>query len=53
MQPFSVLPVQPIQDFVLGLLPSFKALPVPAFHFQRSEQGLAAGIDAPMSRVFC
>src|SRR3954453_8538475 len=43
MQPFPVLPVQPVQHFVFGLLPSLKALPVQAFHFERSEQRLAAG----------
>src|SRR5947209_1764332 len=44
MQPFPVVPVQPIQNFVSGLLPSLKALPVPAFHFQRAKQRFAAGV---------
>jgi hypothetical protein len=53
MQPFPVVPMQPVQHFVFGLLPSGKVLPVQAFYLERSEQRLAAGIDAPMSRVFC
>src|SRR3954469_15076021 len=44
MQPFPVVPTQPVQHFVFGLLPSLKALPVQAFHFERSEQRLAAGV---------
>src|SRR3954451_10618053 len=44
MQSFPVVPVQPIQHFVFCLLPSSQALPVPALHFERSEQRFAAGM---------
>jgi hypothetical protein len=36
--------VVPVQHLVWGLLPGFKTPPLPAFHFERSEQRFAAGI---------
>ena len=51
MQPSFVVPEQPRNGFVLGLAPAHEALPLQAIDLQRAEQGLAAGIDAPMSNT--
>jgi len=49
MQTGHVVPEQPRDGLVLGLAPRHEALPMQALDFQRAEQRLAAGIDAPMS----
>ena len=49
VQPSVVVPEQPSHDFILGLPSGLEALPVQPLHLQRAEQGLAAGVDAPMS----
>jgi hypothetical protein len=44
VQSSSVVPEHLGHDFVYGLTPGVEALPVQAFHLQRAEQRLAAGV---------
>ena len=53
MQPSPVIPKQPSNGLVLGLPASLEFLPVQPLHLQRSEQGFAASVDAPMSSKRC
>jgi hypothetical protein len=45
VQPSPVVPEQPCNDFVLGVAPGHKALPVQALDLQGTEQRFATGID--------
>ena len=52
VHPRSVVPEQPFERGVLRLPVVFELHAMQPFDLQRAEQGLRAGVDAPMSRGF-
>ena len=51
VQSCSVIPEQPVEDFILGLAKSFKVLAVQPLHLQGSEQRLRTGVVPAVPRA--